>query len=578
MIKRDSYRRQWQDTFVKMYPELSNGIDHAVKTITFVVTEDCSYRCKYCISGDTEVNINEFETVKIKDISIGDSVLGFHEYAPMDYGVRELKTATVTKVFKRTADTIKITLENGMSLQITKGHPILSQWWINDNSWIMAGDYILGDNVSVLYNGNRDSSKIVDICDNGEIEVYNLETTTNTYFANGFAVHNCYEHNKDFNAYMSKETAKQAIETILDNTKMGGYIDSNKSPGVIIEFMGGEPLLNIDVMTYIAEYFTHRAFELDHPYSKYYMFNFTTNGSEYFKPKVQEFINRFGSRLSFTITLDGNKELHDSCRVYPDGSGTYDDTIKAVIHAKENYNMNTSKITLAPENLIYMNDAIKHFLDLGITSLHANPVYEPVWKIEHARLYYKELMNLADFFIDNKLYQTHTCSLFDENIGQPQGIENNQNYCGGNGAMMSIGVNGQLYPCIRFMPYSIGCKRKPLVIGNIWDGISDVETNEDVQSLWQVTRRSQCCGKSEKCFDCPVSSGCGECNGLVYELTGSPNGKLMGICDMHKARVLVNHYYWNKLYELEGENKHLDLHLPQEDIDNISNFKEIHNG
>lgn len=383
----------------------------------------------------------------------------------------------------------------------------------------------------------------------------------------------CYEHNKDYGAYMSKEIAKQAIDTILNDEKMGGYINSSESPGVIIEFMGGEPLMNIEVMSFIAEYFQYKAYELDHPYYKYFMFNFTTNGTQYFDPKVQEFLKKYKNRMSFTITLDGNKALHDSCRVYPNGSGSYQDVLKAVLHAKENYGMDSSKITLAPENLIHMNDAIKHFIGLGITTIHANPVYELVWDIDHARLYYQELIKLADYIIDNKLYESMTCSLFEENIGRPQDENQNQNYCGGNGAMLSIGTNGKMYPCVRYMPYSLGDNREPIEVGDIWNGISDVATNKAVQCLWCVTRKSQCNGESEKCYTCPVSQGCGECTALVYEITGTPDYKLRGICDMHKARVLANYYYWNKVYEIEGENMQYELHLHQEDIDNILNKK-----
>lgn len=785
MIKRETYRRQWQDTFIKWYPEFINTEAHAVKTITFVVTEACNYGCTYCVSGDSLVYNDKFEGVPIKDIKIGDVISGFDEIeAP--YKHKKVRLSTVTQTYKRKDKTIKITLENGMSLQVTKGHPILAARGNNKFCWRPAGNYKIGQKiktleipnyekantysrdykagyiismmmgdglckkydknvkgefsgcqvrlavkdteiidrfedylnefnikmtrrpfkistkynliVDALYGNNFDTYskfimlkdeyfqkcnsrdylcgylagiydaegnigkknsiiricntdiniineieralvcidipfireedlkgtvnfekkwnirvlsprcshmdikflktissavlrkneeaffnrnimqniKIVNIEESDEIDVYNLETTTHTYFANGFAVHNCYEHNKDHTSYMSKETAKKAIDTILNDEMMGGYIDSSKSPGVIIEFMGGEPLLNIDIMHYIADYFLLRSYELKHPFSKYHMFNFTTNGSLFFDPRVQDFLKKFGATTSFTITLDGNKELHDSCRIYrDDGRGTYDDTIKAVLHAKEHYNMNTSKVTLAPENLQYMNDALKHFIDLGITSLHANPVYEPVWNINHARLYYKELMKLADFFIDNKLYQTHTCSLFDENIGHPQGIENNQNYCGGNGNMLAIGTDGKFYPCVRFMPYSIGCKRPPLVVGDIWNGIKPVEDNPCVKCLWDVTRRSQCTGESEKCFDCPVSSGCGECNGLVYELTGTPNYKLRGICEMHKARTLANHYYWNRLYKIEGENREYKLTLPEEDIKNLTDYEEI---
>lgn len=376
----------------------------------------------------------------------------------------------------------------------------------------------------------------------------------------------CYEHNKNYACYMTKETAKQAIDCILDNSKMGDYVNSETDEAVIIEFMGGEPTCNVELMHYIAEYFIYKTYITNHKWANNFMFNFTTNGTTYFEPRVQELLKKYKNRLSFTITLDGNRDLHDSCRVYPDGRGSYDDIIKAVKHAQEYYYMDSSKITLAPENLIYFNDAIKHFLELGITKIHANCVYEPVWNISDAKILYKELVKLADYIVENKLYETHEFSIFEEYIGQPQSLEENNNYCGGNGAMLAIGADGNFYPCIRFMPYSIGKERKPLIIGNIYDGIKPVEDNPCVKCLWDTTRRSACHGDSEKCFECPVSTGCGECNGLVYEKTGTPNYKLRGQCEMHKARVLANYYYWNKVYKIECMDKEFKLNLNDEEI------------
>jgi len=41
--------------------------------------------------------------------------------------------------------------------------------------------------------------------------------------------------------------------------------------------------------------------------------------------------------LSFSISIDGNKQLHDSCRIFPDGSGSYDIAMAGVKHWTEVY-------------------------------------------------------------------------------------------------------------------------------------------------------------------------------------------------------------------------------------------------
>ena len=52
----------------------------------------------------------------------------------------------------------------------------------------------------------------------------------------------------------------------------------------------------------------------------------------YFKPEVQDFIKKYKDHLSLSITVDGHKELHDSCRIFADGTGSYDLAIAAVHH------------------------------------------------------------------------------------------------------------------------------------------------------------------------------------------------------------------------------------------------------
>ena len=52
-----------------------------------------------------------------------------------------------------------------------------------------------------------------------------------------------------------------------------------------------------------------------------------------------------------------------------------------------------------------------------------------------------------------------------------------------------------------------------------------------------------------------MAAGCGWCSGFNYEETGTPNKRITYICNMHKARVLANLYYWNKIYLKNNINK-----------------------
>ena len=236
----------------------------------------------------------------------------------------------------------------------------------------------------------------------------------------------CYETHKS-KKMMSKEVAKKAIDAIFDKEKMNGYVtDYNKA--VIIEFIGGEPFINVDVMDYICEYFLYKATMLNHPWAKYHMFSVTSNGTLLFDKKVMDWIQKYKNKLSLSITIDGDKSLHDSCRLFFDGNGSYDIVEKSVKYAIKELGMNGTKVTFAPENIDKINTAIPHLFNLGLRDIHANCVFENVWKPEHEPLFYHELIKLADYMIDNDLYTDHACSIFEENIGSPMDPEDNKNW------------------------------------------------------------------------------------------------------------------------------------------------------
>ena len=126
----------------------------------------------------------------------------------------------------------------------------------------------------------------------------------------------CYQMHKG-KKKMSFETAKKMVDLLLSGDKgVGDYINPQKSPGLIVDFIGGEPLLEIDLIDRICSYTINRMIELSHPWLTRTMFSICSNGVCYFEPEVQRVLQKWNQRLSFSVTVDGNKELHDSCRVF----------------------------------------------------------------------------------------------------------------------------------------------------------------------------------------------------------------------------------------------------------------------
>ena len=153
-------------------------------------------------------------------------------------------------------------------------------------------------------------------------------------------------------------------------------------------------------------------------------------------------------------------------------------------------------------------------------------------------------------------------------------IKDNTNWCGGDGAMLAFDPNGIAYPCLRYMPSSLGNDQLPFIIGDD-EGIYKTSYQRKVkEELNAITRRSQ---STDECFYCPIGTGCAWCSAWNFQLYGSVNKRCTRICPTHKARALANVYYWNKKYIQDGVKKHKELYLPKEECLKIISAEEYNN-
>lgn len=383
----------------------------------------------------------------------------------------------------------------------------------------------------------------------------------------------CYQINKG-HKYMSKETAKKIIDLLFDMwyKNDNDFINQN-TKGIILEFIGGEPLMNIDIIDFVCTYFMNRCIKENHPWLLTWRASMISNGAFYFDEKVQNFLDKFRGYIDFAVTIDGPKEIHDSCRKYHNGKGNFQDAFSAAMDYKKRYNSYIgTKVTICKENIKNLNKIINFFIENDYSYIYANPVFEEKWDKEYALIYYNQLKEMADFLLESN--KDIFISLFNENMFVPLPENDNENWCGGTGKMVSFDSNGLAYPCIRYMESSLGNKRKPIVIGDYNGLYNTEETIIFKNELNSITRRSQ---SDDECFYCPIAKGCAWCSAQNYEQFGTINKRSKNICLMHKARCLANFYYWNKYYKKNNLNKMFYLNLPKEKCLEIINEKEYYN-
>ena len=346
---------------------------------------------------------------------------------------------------------------------------------------------------------------------------------------------------------MTWETAKAAVDYILSHE------EDFPEESVIWDFIGGEPLLEIDLIDKLCDYIKLELYCLNHHWFNSYRFSFTTNGINYHTEKVQQFIKKNKEHISIAITIDGTKEKHDLNRIWlaKDGKerGSYDDVARNIPLWLSQFPQGGTKVTISSADIPYIKDSVLHLYSMGIKEVNINVVFEDVWNSGDDIKFENQLIQLADEIIDGGYYHSYACSFFNDQIGRPlSSTEDNRNWCGA-GSMLAVDSTGNFYPCNRFSQFSLRTK-KAITIGHVTTGINQ-NLLRPFLSLDRITQSPQ------KCIECEVASGCAWCQGENYDAadTDTIYQRSTAICKMHKARVRANNYYWNKLYrKLEQEN------------------------
>ena len=161
-------------------------------------------------------------------------------------------------------------------------------------------------------------------------------------------------------ALMSFEVGKKALDFLIAN--------SGSRRNLEVDFFGGEPLMNWQVVKQLVEY--GRSQEKIH--NKHFRFTLTTNGV-LLNDEIMEFCNREMGNV--VLSLDGRKEVNDKMRPFRNGSGSYDLIVPkfrkfADSRDQANYYV---RGTFTRNNLDFSRDVL-HFADLGFKQMSIEPV------------------------------------------------------------------------------------------------------------------------------------------------------------------------------------------------------------
>lgn len=317
-------------------------------------------------------------------------------------------------------------------------------------------------------------------------------------------------------AYMSLEVGKKALDFLIEN--------SGTRRNLEVDFFGGEPLMNFQVIKDIVAY----GRELEGKYNKNFRFTLTTNGL-LIDDDVIEFANKEMDNV--VLSLDGRKEIHDRLRKTPNGKGSYDIILpkfKKLIDARDGkgYYM---RGTFTHNNLDFTKDII-HMADLGFTELSMEPVVcdkdDPyALQEEDLPVLYEQYELLAKEMIKRKK-EGNPFSFYHYTLDLTNGpcVYKRLVGCGSGTEYMAITPWGELYPCHQFVGHD------EFAMGNVWDGIERIDLVEDFNHSNIYSR--------QECIDCWAKLYCsGGCAANAYHATSNINGIYEYGCKLFKKRI-----------------------------------------
>ena len=317
-------------------------------------------------------------------------------------------------------------------------------------------------------------------------------------------------------AVMSYEVGKRALDFLIEN--------SGTRRNLEVDFFGGEPLMNFQVVKDLVAY----ARSIEKEKGKNFRFTLTTNGV-LVDDDVIQWANRECSNV--VLSLDGRKEIHDRFRVDYAGNGSWEKIVpkfQKFVQARggKDYYM---RGTFTHANPDFLQD-IQTMLDLGFNELSMEPVVcaadDPSALTEDdLPIVMEQYEKLADLMLQrDKEGRPFTFYHYMIDLTGGPCIYKRISGCGSGTEYMAVTPWGDLYPCHQFVGEERFC------LGNIWEGV----TNREIQ------KEFACCNvyAHPECKDCWARLYCsGGCAANAYHATGSVTGVYEYGCKLFRKRM-----------------------------------------
>ena len=329
----------------------------------------------------------------------------------------------------------------------------------------------------------------------------------------------CFANTGDYHEgrrLMPFSVASRAVEFLLES--------SGNRKRLEVDFFGGEPLMNFDVVKETVLF----AREREREYGKRIGFTITTNGTLLDK-KTAEFINK--NMDNIVLSIDGRKQVNDRMRKFTCGAGTYDDImpkLKSFVASRGDKSYYI-RGTFTANNLDFCSDVL-HLADEGFKEISIEPVAAEKGKAyalkeEHLPRIYREYDRLAEKYID--YYEKGKGFRYYHFLMDLDGgpcVYKRVSSCGSGVEYFAVTPDGELYPCHQFVG------RKEYLMGDVWKGVSNKELQKEFSGNTVYHK--------EKCRECWARFYCsGGCQANAAAFNNNLKEPYDIECKLQKKRI-----------------------------------------
>lgn len=344
----------------------------------------------------------------------------------------------------------------------------------------------------------------------------------------------CFASTGDFKGareLMPLDVAKSAVDFLLQNSKHRRQLE--------IDFFGGEPLMNWDVVRQTVEYAKAEAAKL----GKVFRFTITTNGLG-LTPAIEESINEH--MYNVVLSIDGRKEVNDRIRRTVSNNGSvYEIIIPRFQRLVQNRGDKSYFVrgTFTAHNLDFSQD-VEHLHDLGFDQISmepvvADPTEEYALREDHLPRVLQEYERLAELYLERQR-QGRAFNFFHFNVELKKGpcIYKRISGCGAGYEYLAVAPSGEIFPCHQFVG------EPEYVLGTVWSGLEKADVSDAFKDS-HVLNKPICRSCWAKYF---CSGGCEKHN---MQYSGSRDVPEEMACEMEKKRLECSFYIQATLSDVE---------------------------